>query len=87
MFYVYILECADKTLYVGCTNNLNERVRRHNGARGAHYTKKRLPVILKYFEQFDTLRQARKRESEIKTWRREKKLNLIKFGKPIVKHK
>ena len=85
VFYVYILECADDSFYVGCTNNLEKRLKQHNDSKwGAHYTKIRRPVILKYTEEFKTLIEARRRETEIKGWRREKKLNLIKFGQPIV---
>ncbi len=81
MHYTYILECADKSLYVGCTNNLERRFDQHNNSKwGAHYTKIRRPVILLYSEEFKTLKEARQRESEIKGWRREKKLNLIKIG-------
>ena len=81
-FYTYILECADGSLYVGCTNNLEKRIEEHNSfKRGAHYTKIRRPVIFKYSEKFRTLLKARRREAEIKSWRREKKLKLIKFGK------
>jgi putative endonuclease len=77
-FFVYILRCADDSLYVGCTNNLERRVKQHNDSkRGAHYTKIRRPVALLYFEEFKTLREARRRETEIKGWRREKKLALI----------
>lgn len=77
--FVYILECSDKSLYVGCTNNLEERVKQHNGLKkGAHYTKMRRPVVLKYSEKFDNLKEAREREAEIKGWRREKKFELIK---------
>lgn len=77
-YFVYILECADKSLYVGCTNNLEKRLKQHNDSRwGAHYTKIRRPVVLKYKEAFETLKQARKREAEIKSWKREKKLALI----------
>ena len=77
--FVYILECSDKTLYVGCTNNLERRLAQHNNSKsGAHYTKIRRPVTLKYSEKFETLSEARKRESEVKSWRREKKLELIK---------
>jgi len=77
--FVYILECADKSLYVGCTNNLEKRLEQHNNSKwGAHYTKIRRPVILKYSENFPTLKEARKRESEIKGLRREKKLGLFK---------
>ncbi len=78
MHFVYILECADKSFYVGCTNDLERRLKQHNNSKwGAHYTKTRRPVILKYSESFSTLKEARHRESEIKGWRREKKLGLI----------
>lgn len=77
-YLTYILECVDGSLYVGCTNNLEKRLRQHNKSkRGAHYTKIRRPVILKYSEEFKTLKEARQRETEIKGWRREKKLSLI----------
>lgn len=77
-YFTYILECADKSFYVGCTNNLEKRLNQHNDSKwGAHYTKIRRPVTLVCSEKFDTLREARKRESEIKGWRREKKINLI----------
>ena len=78
MFTVYILECADKTLYVGCTNDLEKRLHQHNYSKsGAHYTKIRRPVVLKYKESFGTLLEARGREAEIKTWTRIDKLALI----------
>ena len=78
MFYVYILECKDKSLYTGCTNDLEKRVREHNTAKnGAHYTKIRRPVKLKYFEKFKTFNGARKRENEIKSLTRAKKIKLI----------
>ena len=77
-FYVYIVECADQSLYVGCTNDLIQRIKQHNESKwGAHYTKIRRPVELKYSETFSNLKEARKRESEIKGWNRQKKLNLI----------
>jgi putative endonuclease len=78
MYFTYILECADKSFYIGCTNNLERRLEQHNNSKeGAHYTKIRRPVILKYSEVFYTLKEARKRETELKGWRREKKINLI----------
>jgi len=77
-YFIYILECVDKSLYVGCTNNLEKRIKQHNKSKwGAHYTKMRRPVELKYSEKFETLKDARRREAEIKGWRREKKFNLI----------
>jgi putative endonuclease len=75
---VYILECKDSTLYVGCTNNLEKRLHEHNNSkRGAHYTKTRRPVSLKYTETFSTLSDARRREAELKTLKRIEKLKLI----------
>lgn len=73
-FYVYILECADKTYYVGCTNNVEKRVHEHNFRKsGARYTKIRRPVVLKYTESFATLLEARRREIAIKSLKRPKK--------------
>jgi len=76
-FFTYILQCADKTYYIGCTNNLEKRLKEHNQSKsGAHYTKIRRPVKLKYSEKFNTLFEARGREAEIKVWRRKQKENL-----------
>ena len=81
MYITYILECADKSFYVGCTNDLKRRLLQHNNLKsGAHYTKIRRPVTVVYSENFQTLTEARRREIEIKSWRREKKLLLIKSG-------
>ncbi len=78
MHFTYILECADGSLYVGSTNNLEKRLHEHNFAKsGAHYTKIRRPVVLKYSEVLPDLSSARKREAEIKSWKREKKLKLF----------
>lgn len=83
-FFCYILECADGTYYVGCTNNLEKRLKEHNNSKsGAHYTKIRRPVVLKYSEVFDTLLGARRREAEIKRWKREKKESLIPVIIPL----
>jgi putative endonuclease len=76
--FVYILECADKSLYVGCTNNLEKRLHQHNNSKqGAHYTKIRRPVVLLYSEKYKTLKEARGREAEIKRWPRKQKLELM----------
>lgn len=77
-YFVYILECADKTLYVGCTNNLEKRLKQHNESKqGAHYTKIRRPVILKYSQEFETLSKARAKEAQLKRLPRNEKLKLI----------
>ena len=78
MYFVYVLECSDTTLYVGCTNDIKKRLKQHNGAKaGAHYTKIRRPVVLKYVERFRTLAKARAREGELKRLTRAQKLDLI----------
>ncbi len=78
VFSVYILQCADMTYYVGCTNNLEKRVREHNSSKnGAHYTKIRRPVILLYKEEYVTLLEARGREAALKRLRRDQKEHLI----------
>lgn len=78
MFYVYILECSDKTLYVGSTNDIEKRLKQHNTSKsGAHYTKIRRPVVLRYQEEHKTLASARRREAELKRLTRAKKLSLI----------
>lgn len=75
---VYILRCADQTLYVGSTTDLTRRLHQHNHAKaGAHYTKIRRPVTLVYSEQFTTLAEARAREAEIKRLTRIEKLKLV----------
>ena len=77
-YFVYILECSDKTLYVGSTNNLEKRLHNHNHLKsGAHYTKIRRPVSLKYSESFETKSEALKREITIKKFSRIEKLNLF----------
>ncbi len=78
LHFVYILECADKSLYVGYARNIEKRLNEHNGSkRGARYTKSRRPVVLAYSESFALLREALRREAEIKKWPRKRKLALI----------
>lgn len=77
MEFVYIIKCADDTLYTGWTNNLDKRISDHNKGLGAKYTKGRGPVELLYYEVFETKSEALKREYYIKTLTREEKLKLI----------
>ncbi len=78
-YFVYIVECADKTLYVGYTTNIEGRIRAHNTlTSGARYTKIRRPVKLVYEESFQTKSEALKREYEIKQLRRMQKIALIR---------
>ena len=70
-FYTYVVECSDGTYYTGYTNDLKKRLKHHNEAKsGAHYTKLRRPVVLKYFEEYKTQSEALKREVEIKKLQR-----------------
>ena len=74
--FVYILECADQTLYVGYTTNLEARHRQHRDGRGGRYTAARLPVRLVYSESCNSEGVALKRERQIKRWTRAKKAAL-----------
>jgi len=65
-WYVYILRCADLTLYTGVARNLAARVARHNAGLGARYTRSRLPVELVYSETVASRSDALRREYEIK---------------------
>ena len=76
--YVYILRCADDTLYTGWSNNLEKRISDHGLGRGAKYTKGRGPLTLVYFESFPTKQEAMSREAVIKRMTKSKKLQLIK---------
>ncbi|HSX24601.1 MAG TPA: GIY-YIG nuclease family protein [Candidatus Andersenbacteria bacterium] len=76
-FFVYILKCADATLYTGWTTNIEKRVAQHNTGKGAKYTRARLPVVCMYSELFDSKEEAMKREYEIKQLSREEKAALI----------
>lgn len=81
-FHVYILECTDKTLYIGSTNDLEKRLHAHNHLKsGAHYTKIRRPVVLKYSEKHPTYSKVREREGELKRLTRAEKLKLIQKRK------
>ena len=77
MHYVYILRCADDTLYTGWTTDVERRVAVHNSGKGAKYTRARLPVELVYTEEFDDKVEAQKREYAIKQLTRAEKETLI----------
>lgn len=66
IWYVYILRCADATLYTGVTNCVADRITAHNAGRGARYTRGRRPVKLVYREAVEGRSQALRREAEIK---------------------
>lgn len=74
---MYVLRCADGTLYTGYTNNLDKRLATHNAAKGAKYTRARLPVVCIYVETFDTKHDAMSAEYHFKRLTRAQKLNYI----------
>ena len=78
MWHVYIISCSDNSLYTGTTTDISRRLNEHNSGKGGHYTMARQPVKLVYQETCPTQSRALKRESEIKSWTRDKKLELIK---------
>lgn len=78
MNYTYILKCKDGSLYTGWTNDLEKRLKAHNDGKGAKYTKARLPVLLAYYEKFETKEEAMRREYAIKHMTRKQKEELIK---------
>jgi putative endonuclease len=82
MCYLYIILCENGSLYTGVTNNLERRFIEHSTKSGGWHTKLYPAVERLYTEKFNTKEEALKREKQIKGWRREKKLNLIKYGKP-----
>lgn len=75
--YIYIVECADGTLYTGWTTDVEKRVAAHNAKKGAKYTKMRLPVKLVYSEKFASKQAAQQREYEIKQLSRAEKIALL----------
>ena len=74
---VYILQCADRTLYTGITNDLDRRIDEHENGAGAKYTRGRAPLTLLYTETHASRSQALKREAEIKSFDRAAKLRLV----------
>ena len=77
-FYFYVLECSDKSLYAGYTNDVERRLAVHNAGKGAKYTKARLPVICIYHETFATKNEAMRVEYAFKQLTRKQKLDYIR---------
>ncbi|MEK7160235.1 MAG: GIY-YIG nuclease family protein [Patescibacteria group bacterium] len=82
-YHVYILECSDRSFYTGITDNLELRLKEHNGelVGGAKYTRSRRPVKLRHFEPFETRQEAEKREREVKKMSRAEKEIIIEKWK------
>lgn len=77
MCFVYVLECKDGSLYTGWTINIDKRLKAHNNGTASKYTRARLPVILRYYEEHPDKSSAMKREYQIKRMSRNQKQVLI----------
>lgn len=76
--FVYIVECADGTLYTGYTTDIQRRLEEHNAGTGAKYTRGRTPVELRYQERHVSKSAALSREYELKQYARARKQQLIR---------
>ena len=76
-WFVYMLECADGSLYTGVSNDLASRIDKHNAGKGAKYTRSRLPVKLVYSETAPDRGEALKKEIKMKQLSRVEKLELL----------
>lgn len=85
-WFLYIVECSDKSLYTGISSDVEKRVITHNLGKGAKSIKGKLPVKLVYVEKLENHTEAAKREYIIKQWTREYKLKLIKRGRVYPKN-
>jgi len=82
MYYLYLLQCADKTLYTGIAVDLARRLKEHNKSKlGAKYTRARRPVKIVYSKKFRNRSTAARAESRIKKFSREQKLKLVSSTK------
>jgi putative endonuclease len=76
-YFVYLLECKDKSIYTGITTDLKRRLCEHKDGRGARYTRTHGVKKMIYWERCGTLGEALKREGGIKRWPRKRKLELV----------
>lgn len=86
MYFVYLIQCEDGSIYTGITNDLERRFKEHEGKAGGHYTRAHKVEKILYTEKYPTRSEALKREAEIKKLRREEKLNLVKKQKNYQKN-
>jgi putative endonuclease len=85
-YYCYILSNKNRTvLYIGYTDNLNRRISQHKNGNGALFTKKYNAFDLVYFQIYSTKKEAKKREKQLKNWRRDWKWDLIRKFNPNLK--
>jgi putative endonuclease len=78
MYYVYILRCEDKSFYTGITTDVERRFKEHCVGTGGNYTRSHKPEKIIYSEKAATRSDALKREVEIKSWSREKKMQFVR---------
>ena len=81
----YILRCGDGKYYVGSTNDLKDRLRRHQSGSGSVFTKLHKPLELVYTEEYDTYAEAFRRERQLHKWSRAKKEALISGNVELLK--
>jgi len=81
MYFVYIIKCSDDSLYTGITTDVKRRFGEHRSGKGGHYTSSKKVVRVVFTEAHPDRSSALKREAEIKSWTRQKKLNLIRAGR------
>ena len=86
-WYLYIAQCGDGSLYTGITTDLQHRLKQHNAGRGSAYVRSRAGARFVYAEPCRNRSVAQRREAEIKSWSRDKKLALVKCSKPNVKRR
>jgi putative endonuclease len=79
MFFVYILLCQDGSFYTGITTNLSQRLLDHKNGKGGAYTRSHKPIKFIYTEELPDKSSALKREHQIKSWSRQKKINTLKL--------
>jgi len=80
LYFVYILECEDSSLYTGITTDVGRRFIEHQGGIGSNFTRAKKAKRMVYAEEHPDRSSALKREAEIKKWPREKKLALVASG-------
>ena len=85
--WIYLLQCADGTLYCGWTNDPEKRLAAHNAGKASKYTASRRPVKLVYLEECASRQAALKREAAVKRLSRKEKLRMIGFGENRIRGK
>lgn len=77
MYFIYLLQCADKSIYTGITTNVERRLKEHKEGTASNYTRAHKAIKILYVEKHKNRSSASKREAEIKKWSRDRKLEFI----------